>query len=123
MTAPATNQLPSLEDYREAHGEIGEDDFKAALPAALGVVADLVGTNDIAGGEDAWRRAVMAAVSVDAAYGFSHGVGEGLASVTLGKFSASLGASDGVSQWRTDAVAAARRELAWTGLLYTGVPA
>ena len=62
-------------------------------------------------------------VAVDAAYGFSHGVGEGLASVTLGKFSASLGASDGVSQWRTDAVAAARRELAWTGLLYTGVPA
>lgn len=119
MTAPATNQLPSLEDYREAHGEIGEDDFKAAL----GVVADLVGTNDIAGGEDAWRRAVMAVVAVDAAYGFSHGVGEGLASVTLGKFSASLGASDGVSQWRTDAVAAARRELAWTGLLYTGVPA
>lgn len=119
----ATNQLPSLEDYREAHGEIGEDDFKAALPAALGVVADLVGTNDIAGGEDAWRRAVMAVVAVDAAYGFSHGVGEGLASVTLGKFSASLGASDGVSQWRADAVAAARRELAWTGLLYTGVPA
>lgn len=123
MTAPATNQLPSLEDYREAHGEIGEDDFKAALPAALGVVADLVGTNDIAGGEDALRRAVMAVVAVDAAYGFSHGVGEGLASVTLGKFSASLGASDGVSQWRTDAVDAARRELAWTGLLYTGVPA
>lgn len=119
----ATSALPSLEDYREAHGEIGEDDFKAALPAALGVVADLVGTNDIAGGEDAWRRAVMAVVAVDAAYGFSHGVGEGLASVTLGKFSASLGASGCASQWRTDAVAAARRELAWTGLLYTGVPA
>lgn len=123
MTALATNQLPSLEDYREAHGEIGEDDFKAALPAALGVVADLVGPNDVTGGEDAWRRAVMAVVAVDAAYGFSHGVGEGLASVTLGKFSASLGASGCASQWRTDAVAAARRELAWTGLLYTGVPA
>lgn len=123
MTAPATSAPPSLEDYRETHGEIGEDDFRAALPAALGVVADLVGPNDIAGEEDAWRRAVMAVVAVDAAYGFSHGVGEGLASVTLGKFSASLGASGSVSQWRADAVAAARRELAWTGLLYTGVPA
>lgn len=111
----------TLEDYRDAYGEIGEGDFKAALPAALGVVADLVGLNDIAGEEDAWRRAVLAVVAVDAAYGFSHGVGEGLASVTLGKFSASLGAA-GTSQWRADAVAAARRELADTGLLYAGVP-
>lgn len=98
----------TLEDYLDAHGEIGEGDFKAALPAALGVVADLVGLNDIAGEEDAWRRAVLAVVAVDAAYGFSHGVGEGLASVTLGKFSASLGAA-GTSQWRADARAAARR--------------
>ncbi len=111
----------TLEDYRDAYGEIGEGDFKAALPAALGVVADLVGLNDIAGEEDAWRRAVLAVVAVDAAYGFSHGVGEGLASVTLGKFSASLGAA-GTSQWRADARAAARRELAGTGLLYAGVP-
>ncbi|MCI9495998.1 MAG: hypothetical protein HFJ67_10240 [Adlercreutzia mucosicola] len=111
----------TLEDYRDAYGEIGEGDFKAALPAALGVVADLVGLNDIAGEEDAWRRAVLAVVAVDAAYGFSHGVGEGMASVTLGKFSASLGAA-GTSQWRADAVAAARRELAGTGLLYAGVP-
>lgn len=111
----------TLEDYLDAHGEIGEGDFKAALPAALGVVADLVGLNDIAGEEDAWRRAVLAVVAVDAAYGFSHGVGEGMASVTLGKFSASLGAA-GTSQWRADAVAAARRELAGTGLLYAGVP-
>ena len=111
----------TLEDYLDAHGEIGEGDFKAALPAALGVVADLVGLNDIAGEEDAWRRAVLAVVAVDAAYGFSHGVGEGLASVTLGKFSASLGAA-GTSQWRADARGAARRELAGTGLLYAGVP-
>lgn len=111
----------TLEDYLDAHGEIGEGDFKAALPAALGVVANLVGLNDIAGEEDAWRRAVLAVVAVDAAYGFSHGVGEGLASVTLGKFSASLGAA-GTSQWRADARAAARRELAGTGLLYAGVP-
>lgn len=111
----------TLEDYLDAHGEIGEGDFKAALPAALGVVADLVGLNDIAGEEDAWRRAVLAVVAVDAAYGFSHGVGEGMASVTLGKFSASLGAA-GTSQWRADARAAARRELAGTGLLYAGVP-
>ena len=111
----------TLEDYRDAYGEIGEGDFKAALPAALGVVADLVGLNDIAGEEDAWRRAVLAVVAVDAAYGFSHGVGEGMASVTLGKFSASLGPA-GTSQWRADAVAAARRELAGTGLLYAGVP-
>ena len=111
----------TLEDYRDAYGEIGEGDFKAALPAALGVVADLVGLNDIAGEEDAWRRAVLAVVAVDAAYGFSHGVGEGMASVTLGKFSASGGAA-GTSQWRADAVAAARRELAGTGLLYAGVP-
>lgn len=113
----------TLEDYRDAHGEIGEGDFKAALPAALGVVADLVGLNDIAGEEDAWKRAVLAVVAVDAAYGFSHGVGEGMASVTLGKFSASGGGSaSGGSQWLSDARAAARRELAGTGLLYSGVP-
>ncbi len=112
----------TAEDYRDAYGEIGEDDFKAALPAALGVVADLVGLNDIAGEEDAWKRAVLAVVAVDAAYGFSHGVGEGMASVTLGKFSASLGAAGGASPWRADAAAAARRELAGTGLLYAGVP-
>ena len=113
----------TLEDYRGVYGEIAEGDFDAALLAAEGTVADLVGLNrvelpfEIA----AWRRAVLAVVAVDAAYGFSHGVGEGMASVTLGKFSASLGAA-GTSQWRADAVAAARRELAGTGLLYAGVP-
>lgn len=113
----------SIGDYTARHGEIGEGDFNAALPAAEGIVADLVGLNrvelpfEIA----AWKRAVCAAVAVDVAYGLSHGIGEGLASVTLGKFSASLGAA-GTSQWRADARAAARRELAGTGLLYAGVP-
>ncbi|MEY8340141.1 hypothetical protein [Adlercreutzia muris] len=115
----------TLEDYRGVYGEIAEGDFDAALPAAEGTVADLVGLNrvelpfEIA----AWKRAVLAVVAVDAAYGFSHGVGEGMASVTLGKFSASGGCSaPGGSQWLSDARAAARRELAGTGLLYAGVP-
>ena len=72
----------------------------------------------------AWKRAVCAAVKADAAYGFSHGIGEGLSSVSLGKFSMSSrsDAADGASSaWLADVRAAARRELAGTGLLYAGV--
>lgn len=115
----------SIGDYTARHGEIGEGDFNAALPAAEGIVADLVGLNRVGlpFEIDAWKRAVCAAVAVDVAYGLSHGIGEGLASVTLGKFSASGGGSaPGGSQWLSDARAAARRELAGTGLLYAGVP-
>ena len=65
----------------------------------------------------------MAAVSVDAAYGFSHGIGEGAGSVTLGKFSyAASSPAPGSSPWRDEVrAAAARRELVGSGLLYQGI--
>lgn len=113
-------------EYRGWFGDIGEEDFASALPAAEGVVAELVGLNrvELPFEVTAWKRAVCAAVKSDAAYGFSHGIGEGLSSVALGKFSTSSrpDAGDGaVSAWLRDARAAARRELAGTGLLYAGV--
>lgn len=117
----------SIGEYEGWFGEIAEADFAAALPAARGVVDDLVGFNRVEQPFEitAYKRAVCAAVKADGAYGFSHGVGEGLASVTLGKFSASSGASGegGASQWQRDVCAAARRELAGTGLLYAGIAA
>ena len=64
----------------------------------------------------------MAAVSWDAAYGFSHGIGEGEESVTLGKFSYSASSpAPGSSPWRDEVRAAARRELVGSGLLYQGL--
>lgn len=71
--------------------------------------------------EDAYVRAVCAAVDVDAAYGCSGGIGEGLASVSIGSFSASLGAGDAAGGYDTDMTRAIRRELSGSGLLYQGI--
>ena len=65
----------------------------------------------------AYRAAVCAALDVDAAYGFSGGVAEGLQSMTVGSFSATLGQQDGQSAYEQDMQRAVRRELSGTGLL------
>lgn len=114
----------TVEDYEAAYGPVDADAFGAALRCAEAEVASIVGYApvDTPAREDAWRRAVMAAVSVDAAYGFSHGIGEGAESVTIGKFSyAASSPAPGSSPWRDEVRAAARRELVGSGLLYQGL--
>ena len=92
--------LPSVtyELYKGRGGTLGEDAFAASLRAAASAVRDVIGYNEPQDEEDeeAYIRAVCAAVEVDQAYGASGGIGEAVASVTLGKFSASIG-GDGAS--------------------------
>ncbi|WP_148042718.1 hypothetical protein [Adlercreutzia equolifaciens] len=71
--------------------------------------------------EDAYIRAVCAAVDVDDAYGASGGIGEAVASVTLGKFSATMGGNGSASLYQADMRLAIARELAGSSLLYQGV--
>ena len=113
--------LPSVtyDLYRGQGGTLGEDAFAASLRAAASAVRDVIGFNEPQD-EEAYIRAVCAAVEVDDAYGASGGIGESVASVTLGKFSATAGASSG---YGADMGRAIRRELAGSSLLYQGVPA
>lgn len=118
--------LPSVtyELYKGQGGTLGEDAFDASLRAAVSAVHAVIGANEPADAddEDAYARAVCAAADVDAAYGASGGIGEGLASVTLGKFSASLGsAASGASAYDVDMARAVRRELVGSSLLYQGI--
>lgn len=115
-------------DYREARGEIADADFGAALPFAVAAVDSLVGFNGVDGAarEAAWKRAVIAAVGIDAAYGFSHGVGENMVSMTVGAFTATFGSvsmqsASQPSPYERDMARAIRRELAGSGLLYQGI--
>lgn len=112
----------TADDYRALYGEIAEEDFSSALPVAEAEVRDLAGFNrpETPLQEDAWKRAVCAAIRVDRHYGFSHGTGDGLASFAIGKFSGTMGES-GASAWKSDVRSAARRELVGSGLLYAGL--
>lgn len=114
----------TVADYRELYGDIAEEDFSSALTVAIAEVRELTGrkTPKTPLQEDAWKRAVCAAIRVDRHFGFSHGIGDNLASFTIGKFSASAGASEnGATSWKSEVRSAARRELVGTGLLYAGV--
>lgn len=114
--------LPSVtySTYSEHGGKLEEGAFEASLRAAVSAVRDIIGFNEPqdTGDEDAYIRAVCAAVDVDAAYGASGGIGEGLGSFTLGSFSASQGQT---SSYDIDMTRAIRRELIGSGLLYAGV--
>lgn len=119
--------LPTVtyELYEAQGGTLGEDAFAASLRAAVAAVREAMGLNRPRDEEDdaAYIRAVCAAVDVDSAYGASGGIGEAVASVTLGKFSASMGGNGAASPYEADMRRAVRRELAGSGLLYAGVPA
>ena len=120
MTLPAVTYA----DYEAWGGTLGEDAFAESIRAALSSVREIIGFNEPRDDEDldAYVRAVCAAVDVDQAYGASGGVGEGLASVTLGSFSAALGASgSGASAYDIDMARAVRRELVGSSLLYQGL--
>lgn len=103
-------------DYKGAHTW---DEVCAHLPAAVAAVREAIGFNVPEGEEQvaAYKAAVCAALDVNAAYGFSGGVAEGLQSMTLGSFSVTLGQQDGQSAYEQDMQRAIRRELSGTGLL------
>lgn len=117
--------LPSVtyELYTSQGGTLGRDAFKASLRAAASAVRDVIGRNvpQDKDDEDAYIRAVCAAVDVDDAYGASGGIGEAVASVTLGKFSATMGSNGAASPYHTDMRRVISRELAGSSLLYQGV--
>lgn len=110
-------------DYTRHGGTLAEDVFKASSRAAVAWVRDVIGFNvpQDADDEDAYMRAVCAAVDVDAAYGCSGGIGEGLASVSIGSFSASAGADGTSGSYGSDMSRAIRHELVGSGLLYQGI--
>ena len=117
--------LPSVtyEQYKAQGGTLEADAFAASLRAAVSAVRDVIGYNEPQDDDDvdAYIRAVCAAVEVDEAYGASGGIGEAVASVTLGKFSASLGGNGAASLYDVDMRRAVRRELVGSTLLYQGL--
>lgn len=121
MTIPAVTYAR----YAELGGTLAEDAFKASSAAAVASVREVIGFNEPRDDADtlAYERAVCAAVEVDQRYGASGGVGESLASVTLGKFSATLagGASGSESPYHADMRRAITRELTGSTLLYQGL--
>lgn len=117
--------LPTVtySSYTEQGGTLEEDAFTASLRAAASAVLEVMGFNRPQDEDDeaAYIRAVCAAVDVDNAYGASGGIGEGFASVTLGKFSASTAGASGSSLYDVDMRRAIFRELTGSSLLYQGV--
>ena len=108
-------------DYHGPHqwSEVGPH-----LPAAVAAVRELMGFNEPEGEEQeaAYKAAVCAALDVDAAYGFSGGVAEGLQSLTVGSVSLGMGQADAqASAYDRDMRRAIARELRGTGLLYAGL--
>lgn len=116
--------LPQLsyERYKEISGRYSKEEFCASLCAAESHVRRIVGFNiPDESNEDAYLRALCAAVDVDVYYGGTGGVGEGASSVSLGKFSISNGTNGSTSSYEREMTAAIRRELVGSGLLYQGI--
>lgn len=117
--------FPSVtyEHYAALGGILGEDAFAASLRAAVSVVRGMIGYNEPQDeyDEEAYTRAVYAAVDVDAAYGASGGIGEGVSSFTLGRFSASMGQQGAASAYDADMKRVVHRELIGSTLLYQGL--
>lgn len=119
--------LPTLtyEDYLKLGGELSEEGFTSSLSAACAAVREVIGFNEPEDDADAeaYKRAVVAAVEVDAAYGHSSGIGESADSISIGSFSASSGRDSGagISSYDADTRRVIRRELIGSTLLYQGV--
>lgn len=112
-------QGPDFKYYSgEWRGQLDEDGFARALPRAVSAVRGRIWPNGTERAPEAWRRAVCAAVDVDAAWGLGGGVGA-LSSVTAGAVSMSFG-SDGAT-YEDDLARAVDAELAGSGLLFAGV--
>ena len=120
MAAPATTYGHFQAMYGDA---CGQDGFSACLPFAEALVRDMCWPNEPEGcaQEDAWRRAVCAAVAADAALGAGHGLDDA-DGFTIGSFSVSgSGGASGPSATEAAMRGAARRELVGSGLLYMGL--
>ncbi len=115
--------LPQLtyDRYGQLGGRVSEEKFNASLRAAESYVREIIGFNDPEDAPEAYERAVCAAVDVDVYYGSTGGIGEGVSSISIGSFSASMGASDASSNYDSDMQSAIRRELIGSGLLYRGI--
>ena len=119
--------LPVLtyEDYVQLGGLLSEERFGSSLCAACASVREIIGFNEPEDETDteAYKRAVVAAVEVDAAYGHSSGIGEGADSISIGSFSISSGSESGtdVSAYDADMRRVIRRELIGSTLLFQGL--
>ena len=92
----------SYDEYTARGGKLAKEAFGASLASAVASVREVMGLNEPDGERQAtaYVGAVCAAVDVDAAYGASGGIGENVASVAVGAFSATLAAGTaGVSAY------------------------
>lgn len=114
--------VPTYAHYHDLGGTHDEASFNASLRAAEAAVRAIVGFNEPQNKmqQEAYIRAVCAAVEVDQAYGASGGIGEGLASISVGSFSASSNGTVGNS-YDADMRRAIRHELVGSCLLYQGI--
>jgi hypothetical protein len=111
-------------DYAEfGRGLVDADNLASTLDYATQVVGLYIGCNEPDSYDEmrAYTRAVCAVADVDASYGYSRGSMEGMSSIKIGDFSASYTSSTASSAYDSDIAATIRRELAGTGLLYSGV--
>ena len=113
----------TYEEYTGYGGRLAEGAFDASLASAVSSVREVIGFNapSTEAQREAYVVAVCAAVDVDAAYGASGGIGESVASVAIGAFSASMQDAGGASAYDIDMRRAIRRELQGSGLLYQGI--
>lgn len=113
----------SFDDYAERGGKLAMEAFDASLASAVASVREVMGCNEPNGERQtaAYVGAVCAAIEVDAAYGASGGIGENIASVAVGAFSATMAGTAGVSAYDLDMRRAIRRELQGSGLLFQGI--
>lgn len=121
----ATLPILTYARYVELGGLLTEQDYAASQRAAHAAVREIVGLNEIQDEEDlaGYERAVCAAIAVDHQYGASGGIGEHLASMTVGKVSMTMNyaGTTGASLYDFDMNREIMRELAGTTLLYQGV--
>ena len=106
--------------YAGRGGTLEEDGFEAALPRARAAVRRRIWPNDPSEAPRAWRRAVCAAVDVDAAYGLGGGA-VSLSSLSAGTVSMSFGGSGSGSSYEADLARAIDAELVGSGLLHMGL--
>jgi hypothetical protein len=101
---------------------VASDMIASTLAYAQSVVDEVVGNNEPVCDDDsvAYIRAVCAVADIDASYNYSRGSMEGITSAKVGDFSVSY-SNDGATTYTRDVAQAIRRELAGTGLMYSGV--
>ena len=109
---------PTYPYYRDQYkGSMAEAAFKASLRHAVSSVKEHIWPNE-PDGSDEYKNAVCAAAEVEAAYGNNGGVQGGMASFTVGAFSAT---SSGRGSYAEDMGEAIERELSGSPLLYRGL--